>query len=567
MVRRTILIPLLLIFLLPMQSLAADIRASLDRSTITEGETVSLTLISQGSVDDDPDFTVLEKDFEVLGQSQQSSYQFINGKGQSSKQWVLKLRPRHAGVIKIPSIAFGKDTSPSLRLKVTEAVYDQETTANKDFMLKVTTDTVQAYVKAQIIVTVQLLYSRNFNNGNLSDLKIKGGGNVKTQALGEPVRYEKTINGTPYSVYEIRYALFPEQPGQLFIEPMRFEAEVGPGYSSLFDPLNRQATKQVRLESEARQIKIRPTPQDWGDAPWLPATDLKLSESWSEPDQLAVGEPVTRTINLQVVGQPASRLPELGNETPAGLKAYPDQATLEDKMSNDGITGHRQEQIAYIPEQGGEVVFPAITLSWWNTDTHSKEIAELPARRFLIAGTATAPKTPKVAETGMDDSVEPQSDTNASNNDDQASTVPLKWIGISLLLGLGWLLTIIYFWRRRSPEIKTDVSTQPEHRKKGDSHLHDLKKACQGQDRHQFRLHIINWSRKQWPHEDITGLEDIGILAGEPLQSLLHQIDAQYARNGIQSWPCDEIMAAIQQQQALLSQAQKEKEALMPLYP
>lgn len=565
MVRHAILIPLLLIMLLPMQSLAADIRASLDRSTITEGETVSLILVSQGSVDDDPDFSVLEKDFEVLGQSQQSSYQFINGKGQSSKQWVLKLRPRHDGVIKIPSISFGKDTSPSLRLKVTTAVYDQETTADQDFMLNVTTDTEQSYVGAQIIVTLQLIYSRNFNNGNLSDLNIKGGGQVKTQALGEPARYEKTINGTPYSVYEVRYALFPEQAGQLVIEPMRFEAEVGPSYSSLFDPLNRQPTQRIRLQSEARQIEILPRPEAWTGAPWLPATELTLEEEWSDLDQLAVGDPITRTVVLRVVGQPASQLAELLTATPSGIKAYPDQPVLEDSISAEGIIGLRKEQLAYIPEQGGEIQFPTLKLSWWNTQTQKEEIAELPARRLSVSGSSTAAKTTTPIMAPPQDKTVSEPSPDSQNQ--ESSNLSIKWMGISLLLGLGWLLTIFYFWRRRSPEIKTDVSTQPEDRTSSDSHLHDLKKACQGQDRHQFRLHIINWARKQWPHEDIRGLEDIGILAGEPLQSLLLQIDAQYARNGLQSWPCDEIIKATTQLQSKTSNQRREKDSLMPLYP
>lgn len=565
MVRQAILIPLLLIMLLPMQSLAADIRASLDRSTITEGETVSLILISQGSVDDDPDFSVLEKNFEILGQSQQSSYQFINGKGQSSKQWVLKLRPRHDGVIKIPSISFGKDTSPSLRLKVATAVYDQETTADQDFMLNVTTDTEQSYVGAQIIVTLQLIYSRNFNNGNLSDLNIKGGGQVKTQPLGEPARFEKTINGIPYSVYEVRYALFPEQAGQLIIEPMRFEAEVGPSYSSLFDPLNRQAAQRIRLQSEARKIDILPRPQEWTGSPWLPATELTLEEEWSDLDQLKVGDPITRTVVLRVVGQPASQLAELLTATPSGIKAYPDQPVLEDSISAEGIIGLRKEQLAYIPEQGGEIQFPALKLRWWNTQTQKEEIAELPARRLSVSGTSTAAKTTTpIMAPAQDKAV---SEPSPDSQNEESSNLSIKWMGISLLLGLGWLLTIFYFWRRRSPEIKTDASTQPEHRTSSDSHLHDLKKACQGQDRHQFRLHILNWARKQWPHEDIRGLEDIGILAGEPLQSLLLQIDAQYARNGFQSWPCDEIIKATTQLETEASNQRHEKDSLMPLYP
>jgi hypothetical protein len=551
--------------LIPMQSLAADIRASLDRSTITEGETVSLILVSQGSVDDDPDFSVLEKDFEILGQSQQSSYQFINGKGQSSKQWVLKLKPRHEGVIKIPSISFGKDTSPSLRLKVTQAVYDQETTASKDFMLNVTTDTEQAYVNAQIIVTLQLMYSRNFNNGNLSDLNIKGGGQVKTQPLGEPARYEKTINGIPYNVYEVRYALFPEQASQLVIEPMRFEAEVGPAYSSLFDPLNRQATQRIRLQSEARKIDILPRPEAWAGAPWLPATKLTLEEEWSDLDQLAVGNPVTRTVVLRVTGQPSSQIAELITTTPSGIKAYPDQAVLEDSISAEGINGLRKEQLAYIPEQGGEIQFPALKLRWWNTRTQTKEIAEIPARTVLISGNSSASKTtPSVIQTNEDETA---AESSPDSQDEKPSKVSIKWMGISLLLGLGWLLTIFYFWRRRAPKIQTNAPVQPDDRTSSDSHLYDLKTVCQEQNRHQFRLHILSWARKQWPHEDIRGLEDIGKLAGEPLQSLLHQIDEQYAKNGLQSWPCDEIIKATTQLRNDTSNQNREKDSLMPLYP
>jgi len=565
MVRRTILVSLLIMMLTPLQSLAADIQASLDRSTITEGETVSLILVSQGSVDDDPDFSVLNKNFELLGQSQQSSYQFINGKGQSSKQWVLKLRPRHAGVIKIPSISFGKDLSPSLRLKVAKAVYDQETTPDQDFILSVRTDTEQSYVKAQIIVTVQLLYSRNFNNGNLSDLNIKGGGQVKTQLLGEPARYEKTINGTPYSVYEARYALFPEQAGPLVIEPMRFEAEVGPSYSSLFDPLNRQATQRIRLQSEARKIDILPRPQAWTGTSWLPAMDLTLEEEWSDLDQAAVGEPITRTITLRVVGQPSSQLAELLTSTPSGIKAYPDQPVLEDSAGDEGITGLRKEQVAYIPEQGGETRFPAVRIRWWNSQTRKEEIAELPARTLSVSGSATASQTiPSAIKTTEGKKV---AEPRTESNNEKPSNVSIQWMGISLLLGLGWLLTLLYFWRRRSPKIMTEIPAHSDERTSNDSHLHDFKTACRGQDRHKFRLHLLNWARKQWPHEDIKGLEDIGQLGGEPLQSLLQKIDAQYAKNGLQSWPCDEIIKAIRQLQSDASNQRRDKDSLMPLYP
>jgi hypothetical protein len=565
MVRRaTIHILLFAITLLPIYAMAADITASLDRTAITEGETVQLILTSHGSVDDDPDFSALDKDFEIVGRSQQSSYQIINGSASSSKQWVLSLKPRHGGQLKIPSIPFGSDLSPSLRLDVKKAVYDQQATANQDFMLQVHTDTDSSPVDAQIVVTIQLLYSRNFNNGDLSDLNIKGGGKVHTEQLGEPRRFQKTVNGKTYNVYEARYALFPKKAGTLTIEPVRFEAEVGSSYSGLFDPMARQPVQRVRLESQLKKVEILPMAADWKGGAWLPASSLSLKEEWSDLSNPHAGEPITRTITLKASGQAASQLPRIAGEAPAGLKAYPDQPVLENNTDDQGITGVRREQIAYIPEHGGEVHFPAISLHWWNIKTGKEEVAELPARSIKVAG-ATAPALASTPAPAAQPSQTEPTTTEVPATEPHPSGSSL-WMWLSLVLGAGWMLTAVLLWRRRKLAARTPGHGTPEPAPTGVGHSYDLHKACLEQDRHQFRQQLLGWARQQWPKAEIRGLEDIGRLAGQPLEDLLRQIDQHYAREATQEWPCEEIRAAISEIQARATQNDN-GESLTPLYP
>ena len=568
MVRKTAIhILLFAITLLPIYAMAADITASLDRTAITEGETVQLILTSHGSVDDDPDFSVLDKDFEIVGRSQQSSYQIINGSASSSKQWVLSLKPRHGGQLKIPSIPFGSDLSPSLRLDVKKAVYDQQATPNQDFMLQVHTDTERSPVDAQIVVTIQLLYSRNFNNGDLSDLNIKGGGQVHTEQLGEPSRYQKTVNGKTYNVYEARYALFPKKAGTLTIEPVRFEAEVGSSYSGLFDPMARQPVQRVRLESQLKTVEVLPIAADWKGSTWLPASNLSLKEEWSDLSNPHAGEPITRTITLKASGQAASQLPLISGPAPAGLKAYPDQPVLQNNTDDQGVTGVRREQVAYIPEHGGEIHFPAISLHWWNTRTGKEEVAELPARSIKVAGAAAPAVTTKpapAAQPGKMETTTPELPSSGVSGQRPSGTS--LWMWLSLALGLGWLLTAVLLWRRRNATNRTQGEKAPEAATSGVGHSYDLHKACLEQDRHQFRQQILGWARQQWPKASIRGLEDIGRLAGAPLEDLLRQIDQHYARDATQQWPCEEIRAAISEIQTKAAQNDN-RESLTPLYP
>jgi len=85
---------------------APEARAWLDRNSMHVGETVTLNVEVSGDTGArQPDFSVLQNDFEMLGTQSQTSMSIVNGESNSKLLWAVGLQPKHAGALTIP--AFG----------------------------------------------------------------------------------------------------------------------------------------------------------------------------------------------------------------------------------------------------------------------------------------------------------------------------------------------------------------------------------------------------------------------------------------------------------------------------
>ncbi|HUH31163.1 MAG TPA: BatD family protein, partial [Rhodanobacter sp.] len=89
----------LLLLAWPLAAHAVDVQATLDRSTVQLGETVTLNVRIEGAASDvaAPDFSVLNGDFAVLGSSQNRSVSIVNGVRHAELTFGVALRPSHAG--------------------------------------------------------------------------------------------------------------------------------------------------------------------------------------------------------------------------------------------------------------------------------------------------------------------------------------------------------------------------------------------------------------------------------------------------------------------------------------
>ena len=149
-------------------------------------------------------------------------------------------------------------------------------------------------------------------------------------------------------------------------------------FSNPFDPFfSRRSigpTRPYKASSESIIVNVLPVPDSFTGIAWLPAEEVKMQDSWAKsPPNLKVGEPVTRTIIMQVKGLASSQIPEIFIPKPAGMKVYPEQAKGETPNDGNTIYGIQRVDISYIPDKSGAVVIPEITVDWWDVNNKKQQ--------------------------------------------------------------------------------------------------------------------------------------------------------------------------------------------------
>ena len=132
----------------------ASLISQVDRTEIETDETLELTVTYSGqSATGKPNFNQLQRDFEIISNSQQQQLSWINGKQKSSTDWKLLLLPRRKGQLTIPQLNFKGHTSQSISVLVRAANKTNAATANKPVYIQTTVNKNSAYIQEQIILS------------------------------------------------------------------------------------------------------------------------------------------------------------------------------------------------------------------------------------------------------------------------------------------------------------------------------------------------------------------------------------------------------------------------------
>ncbi|HEB63486.1 MAG TPA: protein BatD [Gammaproteobacteria bacterium] len=566
----TLILLMLLAVLLSNIASAQNVTARVDRTQIQEYESVWLIIRSSGSTSQSPDLTPLEQDFDLLGQSKSSQVNIINGKMESSSEWSINLMPKRTGELQIPAIALGDEFTNPITLKVKPASNLSDSNENRKIFIETEVEEQQVYVQSQIVYTVRLLYSVGLNGGSLSEPELK---NAMVERLGEDISYNTVRNGKNYKVIERRYAIFPQSSGELTIPAIEFDGHIvdesRPSQRrNIFDPFGRQQTRPIRLKSEVVRMTVLPQPDQ--SATWIPARKLTLLEKWSpNKPEFRVGEPVTRTIQIQAEGLSASLLPEITLPAVDGIKFYPDQPVTENKTDGTWITGTRQEKIAMIPTVAGSLTLPEIKVTWWNTQTKKAQVATLAARHIEVLPALTNGQTEQPVTLTQPPSL--SQGTKSTNLSTQSpSTDQLPWPWFALFFGVAWLLTLVAWWKAKH---STQTSTPVQKAKSiNNSSLRSMKKAlktaCDNNDGRQARIALLNWANIAWPEKKWTGLSSIAEQFDHPsLQSAIMELDQSLYSNDADAWNGKKLWDLISKQEWPKRSSTPSHTALSPLYP
>lgn len=571
---------------------AASVTASLNKNVTTENEVVQLTLRADFSdTGNGPDLSPLERDFDILGKSQNSQFSFNLGTSTALNFWVVTLMPKSVGTVEIPPIKIGDHESQPIRLTIKSSPQLLDRNGNPPVMLKTEVSEIEPYLQQEVILSVKLYTSVALQNANRSvpshpDLVIE-------RLVDDQMNYQ-TINGTQYQVITREYLAFPQRSGQLTIPPQTIQAMINTS----------TGRRMIKVQSEPLNLQVTPIPASYTGDAWLPSKKVTVSTTLSKTnDAPRVGDTLIWTIDIKAEGALPEQIPTLDFNSTRNYKLYPKPPKFDNQKTANGVIGSQSITVEVVPTEQGTLTLPDITITYWDTENRTISTASASTKGIEIAPlpstsgkTDTSSNKPTISDPlpAQTRSVAPIS---LAKKPVEKATQPAKTIqengvdlaiqqtedGLSLrhyliagllLLAVAMLSiwTIIWFKRRKAqPDSSHQVPTLQEFAPLSTSDEQSAFKAliecCQQNDLHSLRPNLLEWARHRWGDSEIRSVDDIKRLTSVQVTQLLMEAEIMlYSNNPAHEWQGQPLADSLEEYtsgQAKPSQASQ----LKTLYP
>ena len=556
---------LLLTAFFAVSSAQAEVSATVDRTQISEDETVRLTVVTEDrGFKGQPDTNQLMRDFDILNQKSSSQTQIINGKISSSRSWNFLLSPKRNGRLLIPSFTLGSEKTQAIPIFVSKAAAPTYS-GKEELFVESAISKREVYVQEELVYVFRLYTAVGLGSASLEPLV------VENALVEEPKdsQYNKQVNGRFYQVIEKRYIIHPQESGEIVIPPLTLSARVQDGRRSLFDD-----GRLVRKRSDEHTIAVKPPNPAFAGSVWLPAKNLQLTDTFSDdPDKVSVGNSLTRSITITAEGLLAAQLPPIDMPTVAGLKIYSDKASIENREVGSELVGQRVESMAIIPTRAGTYTLPAVTIGWWNTETDEMEWSTIPEREIKAiadANAVTPPAEQPLSSELPTEQLIPEITTTEAQPTTELNALPSKslllWQIATAAFALLWLLTLFAWVKAKSKEPSSKPAQKSPAATSETKAYAELKAAINKKDAGQTRNSLISWAGIFWEDEKIKSLSQVGYKMPTLSDELL-RLDASVFRAPDTQLDYADILSAVDKHRASKQGSNKSKHQLGELYP
>ncbi|BBW92088.1 protein BatD [Pseudoalteromonas sp. PS1M3] len=524
---------------------ATKLQASVDKNPVLAGEFFMLNI----SVDDNvkgeqPDTSVLLKDFVVGPTSLSTRTNIINGSINKQTTWSVKLMTRTEGQYTIPSFTVSGLSSQPIDLTVTKRAANADN--NNDIFVKTSLSSNSLYVQEAGVYTLKLYLAKELLDGSLSTPSME---DAQLTQLGKQTESYELVDGKRYLVITREYLIQPQKSGPYTIAAPVFQGRVQQNYRQL----------EVSAIGEDQQIEIKPIPSDYKGA-WLPSELVNLGEEWQPSDDtIEVGTPITRTITLTALGVTKEQLPDIEMPTINGIRSYPDQKDNNNAVRNGRVVSQQTASYALLPQTPGTYTLPEIKLPWFNTKINRISFATLPARKITVTPSSTVVNTPVNTEQSIENTPvdETKVDANTSAQMQTArSYTPLWLIAVALLGYILWIGTAIYYWFTRS-NINTIEKVKPLPTPLSQPSLKKLLNIQKAGDVKAFYNELNNYA-VQITKQDTGAIDELcRRINNSQLSTEVIQLQAQLYGNKAKNSDLGAIIKILESEQAQASNSQQ----------
>ncbi len=570
MVNRLVISAIRVLVLMAMATFlhAGELKVEPDRTRLYEGEVLTLTVTGSMKLDinlsnlfnldlsnlPSPDIEKVEPAFEILGKNQRYSIRTVNNDMVGEITWTYQLAPQRSGKLTIPSLSFKDSTSKPVNIQVVSgSPPDQKAAASRDSFIELSADKAEVYVQEQLTMTIRLFFSGNLVRGELSEPDHP---DAIIEPLGKQREYSRYRDGVRYRVVERRYALFPQQPGELTLPPIEFEGQARDASGKLIF---------LRDSEQLYPVPVNDVPAGYTGDTWLPASALTLEESGlPESLQVETGENLTRNITLRAAGLPAEALPPLPELAPEGLRSYPEAPERKTDITPAGLASSLSQTRALVPVQSGPLTLPEMRITWWDTTTDSEQVAVIPAKTLQVGG-ASAQTASQATPSSTDNDTGASGTSEPRTSDGDAS----GWQWLSLVLAALWLATLVLWWRARTAGNRFESApAEPDHRE--NKLFEQLIQAARKGSASTPAL-LVQWANQRFAGQNFkTASEVVAGLNNATLSAELRRLQARlFAPGGdtAENWDGRALAKALQQVREQRKSEEPLGSELPPLYP
>jgi hypothetical protein len=391
-----VVIPILFVFFRGYNAYAVGLQATVDKTEATLEDQIILTVSVSGlrGLNERPELPPLP-DFVVNEGGTSSRTEIINGQVNSSIEFTYALSPRRSGRFAIGpvTLTIRGETYKSTPVMVTILSAEHPAEGRPEAYITQEIDTTTPYMNQQIIYTFRFLSRVQTMDAQLQPPSFQG---FWTEDLGKERHYQRLIGGIPYSVTEIKKALFPMNTGpsqieeslltcKLLVPQKRSRRSDFPFDDSFFsNPFFRMEESVTRtLHAEPIHLEVRPLPREGRPQDFKGLVGEFRIRAELGQSQLKAGDSTTLTITVQGRGN-LRDLTDVSMQNLATIKIYPDNPSFQMEQVGDYIEGTKVFKKALVPLQEGPLEIPPLKVVYFEPVSGTYTVAKTEALKLSV---------------------------------------------------------------------------------------------------------------------------------------------------------------------------------------
>jgi len=513
--------------------------ASVNTNKVIQGDVFILSIeVNNTGSEYQLDTTPLKKDFTVFLPSRSEKRSYINGDYAAQTTWQVRLQANKIGSFTLPSLTIGDVNTQPIKIDVLKPTVQQQSTQGKSIFIENSINESNIYLGQQVTLDSKIYVSENINNADiqepiLADAIIE---KIDSQPQTQIIR-----NGIRYQVFTYQYKITPSIAGEQIIKSPLLIGEMAKQVNQW---QGQRFMQPITIRGNNVTLTVKAIPDHY-QGEWLVSTDVRLIENNDlHAQEHHVGDPITRSISLQVASLPIEKMPEIKLNYDSTLRYYPDQDDLKQGEIQGKSYTQRTITHAIIATKSGEITLPEIKIPWWNSVTDQQEFATLPAQTLTIKPAIQGSHTQPNNLSPTDVEALKQSLHNTTLNSD-STTQLWMWKISSIVLFTLLLLLSVYHWQyRKKVNNKKAITTTTEQ----NTPYKLLLMALQQANPQQVYACLLRYLQSQQPHlTQIHAIVSITGLSKEKMQQLsdnLQQLE-QACAGQTHRWNAKELSTLI----------------------